>query len=53
MRPEWEREALREMALPAAWLITPSKTEMFTSGTGGLERWLGDAAKALERASVR
>jgi thiol-disulfide isomerase/thioredoxin len=40
-------ELVPTMALPANWIITPTKTEMFEKG-GTLEGWLEEAIKACE-----
>jgi thiol-disulfide isomerase/thioredoxin len=40
-------ELVPTMALPANWIITPSKTEMFEKGAT-LEGWLEEAIKACE-----
>lgn len=45
-------EMLPTMAIPAAWLITPSKTVMFNSH-GDLTKWLEDAVRAIESASAK
>lgn len=39
------------MALPANWIITPNKTEMFSDDGNSHEAWLENAAKAIEKAS--
>lgn len=41
-------EVLPTMALPANWIITPSKTEMFDARSATLEGWLDEAIKACE-----
>ena len=40
-----------EMALPANWIITPGKTEMFLDHGNSLEAWLESAAAAIEKAA--
>jgi thiol-disulfide isomerase/thioredoxin len=40
-----------EMALPANWIITPKKTEMFEGNDNSLEVWLEEAAAAIEKAA--
>jgi tetratricopeptide (TPR) repeat protein len=39
-----------EMALPANWIITPGKTEMFGEDNSSHEAWLEDAVTAIEKA---
>jgi tetratricopeptide (TPR) repeat protein len=39
------------MALPANWIITPGKTEMFLSDDNSLDAWLESAAVAIEKAA--
>jgi hypothetical protein len=41
-------ELVPRMALPANWIITPMKTEMFDATGSTLERWLEEAIKACE-----
>jgi tetratricopeptide (TPR) repeat protein len=41
------------MALPANWIITRGKAEMFEGGAGPLEGWLEGAAAAIEKAARR
>jgi thiol-disulfide isomerase/thioredoxin len=41
------------MALPANWIITPNKTEMFSDDSNSHEVWLENAAKAIEKAAAR
>ena len=40
-----------QMALPANWIITPSKTEMFQGDDSTHEAWLASAARAIEKAA--
>jgi thiol-disulfide isomerase/thioredoxin len=40
-----------QMALPANWIITPGKTEMFHEDGDSPESWLESAAKAIEKAA--
>ncbi len=40
-----------EMALPANWIITPGKTEMFAEDNSSHEVWLEAAAVAVEKAA--
>jgi len=42
-------EILPTMAIPAAWLMTPSKTEMFTADNHGLDEWLEQATRAIDK----
>jgi hypothetical protein len=43
-----------EMALPANWIITPTKVEMFQGSDMSHDIWLKEAAAAIEKAaSVR
>jgi thiol-disulfide isomerase/thioredoxin len=44
-------EMLPTMAIPAAWLMTPLKTAMFTADNGVLDQWLERAAQAVEKAA--
>jgi hypothetical protein len=44
-------EMLPVMAIPAAWLLTPSKTVMFNADSDNLDKWLELAAGALEKAA--
>jgi thiol-disulfide isomerase/thioredoxin len=39
------------MALPANWIITPSKSQIFEAPSGSLELWLEKATKACEQAN--
>jgi len=39
-----------KMALPANWIITPGKTEMFAGDDSSHDAWLKSAATALEKA---
>jgi thiol-disulfide isomerase/thioredoxin len=41
------------MALPANWIITPNKTEIFGDDGNSHEAWLENAAKAIEKAAGR
>jgi len=41
-------EFLPTLALPANWIITPSKTEMFNATSATLEGWLEEAIRACE-----
>jgi tetratricopeptide (TPR) repeat protein len=41
------------MALPANWIVTPGKTEMFLADDNSHDAWFDDAAKAIERAAVK
>jgi thiol-disulfide isomerase/thioredoxin len=43
-------DLLPVMALPASWLITPSKTETFNTSSDTNEGWLRDAIEACEKA---
>lgn len=45
-------DLLPGMALPASWLITPSKTETFNTSSDTNEGWLGDAIEACEKAAT-
>jgi hypothetical protein len=36
------------MALPANWIIAPSKSEMFDAPSGSLDAWLEQATRACE-----
>jgi tetratricopeptide (TPR) repeat protein len=40
-----------QMALPANWIITPSKTEMFGKDNSSHEAWLEGAVTAIEKAA--
>ena len=40
-----------EMALPANWIITPGKTEMFTEDSSSHEAWLASAVTAIDKAT--
>jgi len=40
-----------EMALPANWIITPGKTEMFAEDNSSHEAWLQSAVTAIEKAA--
>jgi thiol-disulfide isomerase/thioredoxin len=40
-----------EMALPANWIITPGKTEMFGEDNSSHEAWLEGAVSAIEKAA--
>jgi hypothetical protein len=40
-----------EMALPANWIITSAKTELFQGDDNSLEAWLESAASAIEKAA--
>ena len=40
-----------EMALPANWIITPGKTEMFAGDDTSHEAWLKSAVSAIEKAA--
>lgn len=40
-----------EMALPADWIITPGKTEMFAGDDSSHEAWLNGAQMAIEQAA--
>jgi hypothetical protein len=42
-----------EQALPANWIITPRKTEMFNVDAENHDAWLEGAAKAIEAAAKR
>lgn len=44
-------EMLPTMAIPAAWLMTPVKTAMFTADNDVLDKWLERATQAIERAA--
>jgi len=44
---------LPTMAIPAAWLLTPVKTVMFYAENDALDKWLGEAAQALEKATAK
>ena len=46
-------EMLPTMAIPAAWLLTPLKTVMFYAENVALDKWLGEAAQALEKATAK
>ena len=46
-------EMLPTMAIPAAWLLTPVKTVMFYAENDALDKWLGEAAQALEKATAK
>ena len=46
-------EMLPTMAIPAAWLLTPSKTVMFSADNDNLDKWLEVAAGAVEKAAVK
>ena len=41
-----------EMALPANWIITPEKTEMFHDDNNSHDAWLKEAAAAIEKAAA-
>jgi len=41
------------MALPANWIITPGKTEMFEGNDGSHEAWLQSAVIAIEKAAKK
>ncbi len=42
-----------QMALPANWIIAPSKTEMFRGDESTYDNWLASAAKAIEQAAAK
>jgi thiol-disulfide isomerase/thioredoxin len=44
---------LAPMAIPANWLLTPSKTELLFIQEGTLVEWQAKVAEALEKASAR
>ena len=46
-------EMLPTMAIPAAWLLTPLKTVMFYAESDALDKWLGEAAQVLEKATAK
>jgi thiol-disulfide isomerase/thioredoxin len=46
-------EMLPTMAIPAAWLLTPSKTVMFSADNDNLDKWLEVAVEAVEKAAVQ
>ncbi len=46
-------DLLPDLALPAAWLMTPSTTTMFDSDTTRLSKWLKDAIQTIERAAAK
>jgi hypothetical protein len=39
------------MALPANWIITPTKVEMFQGSDSSHDIWLKEAAAAIEKAA--
>ena len=43
---------LPTMAIPAAWLMTPVKTVMFNASNDVLDKWLEQAAQAVEGATA-
>ena len=42
-----------QMALPANWIIAPSKTEMFRGDESTYDAWLASAAKAIQQAAAK
>lgn len=42
-----------QMALPANWIITSGKTEMFQGEGASLDAWLESAVKAIEKAALK
>ncbi|HEX8893713.1 MAG TPA: TlpA disulfide reductase family protein, partial [Terriglobales bacterium] len=42
-----------EMALPANWIISPGKTEMFAGDDHSLEAWLKSAVTAIDKAAEK
>ena len=44
-------EMLPTMAIPAVWLMTPSTTILFNSDGNSPDKWLEEAAQAVEKAA--
>ena len=42
-----------QMAIPANWILTPAKTEMFSDNNDSPEVWLESATKAIEKAAAK
>lgn len=42
-----------QMAIPANWIITPDKTEMFLEDGNSLDDWMKNAAAAIEKAAKK